>query len=49
MYLRFGYNDLINIVGKVYFKVKRFLEQLIIDIFGFKGKNVQFLLLFKKG
>lgn len=26
MYLCFGYNDLINIVGKVYFKVKRFLE-----------------------
>lgn len=49
MHLRFGHNDLINIVGKVHLKAKRSLEQLIIDTFGSKGKNVQLLLLLKKG
>lgn len=49
MHLRFGHNDLINIVGKVHLKAKRSPEQLIIDTFGSKGKNVQLLLLFKKG
>lgn len=49
MHLRFGHNDLINIVGKVHLKAKRSPEQLIIDTFGSKGKKVQLLLLFKKG
>lgn len=49
MHLRFGHNDLINIVGKVHLKAKRSPEQLIIDTFGSKGKNVQLLLLLKKG
>lgn len=49
MHLRFGHNDLINIVGKVHLKAKRSLEQLIIDTFGSKAKNVQLLLLLKKG
>lgn len=49
MHLRFGHNDLINIVGKVHLKAKRSLEQLIIDILRSKGKKVQLLQLFKKG
>lgn len=49
MHLRFGHNDLINIVGKVHLKAMRSLEQLIIDTLGLKGKKVQLLQLFKKG